>query len=94
VDLISTSVQVLLSVYQYLILARILMSWFPDIANLSIGRLLIRVTEPYMAPFRRHIPPLSIGNAYLDIASLVALIAFSFVKAGIGFVLAYLFHLL
>ncbi len=72
-----------LRLYGYALFARILMSWFPDLGEMSIGRILISITEPYFAPFRRFIPPLSLGGIYLDIASLVALIAYMFVDRAV-----------
>lgn len=76
-------IQWLLDIYGYVLLARVLMSWFPDLSDMAIGRLLVRLTEPYMAPFRRMIPPVSLGRAYVDLSALVALIAYIFVRAAI-----------
>lgn len=72
-----------LRLYGYALFARILMSWFPDLGQMVIGRILIAITEPYFAPFRRFIPPLSLGGVYLDIASLIGLISYMFVDRAV-----------
>lgn len=67
------------TVYQYMIIAYILMSWVPQMRGTSIGQLLERLVEPYLAPFRRFIPPLG----FIDISPIVALIALRFAQSGL-----------
>jgi YggT family protein len=67
------------SVYQYMIIAYILMSWVPQMRDTGIGQLLERLVEPYLAPFRRFIPPLG----FIDISPIVALIALRFAHIGL-----------
>ena len=48
----------LLTLYGYLLLARILISWIRvDYFNPWV-RLLVKLTEPFLAPFRTLVPPL------------------------------------
>lgn len=57
-----------IELYSYLLIARILLSWFPNISWYDQPwRALNDVTEPVMAPFRRLIPP--IGG--IDISPIV-----------------------
>jgi YggT family protein len=57
-----------LELYSYLLLARILLSWFPAINWYNQPwRALSEVTDPVMEPFRRLIPP--IGG--LDLSPIV-----------------------
>ncbi|CAM3264276.1 MULTISPECIES: YggT family protein [Brevibacillus] len=67
------------TVYQYMIIAYILMSWVPQMRDTGIGQLLERLVEPYLAPFRRFIPPLG----FIDISPIVALIALRFAHYGL-----------
>lgn len=67
------------TVYQYMIIGYILMSWVPQMRETSIGQLLERLVEPYLAPFRRFIPPLG----FIDISPIVALIALRFAYYGL-----------
>ncbi|MFD2371085.1 YggT family protein [Brevibacillus sp. GCM10020057] len=67
------------TVYQYMIIAYILMSWVPQMRETGIGQLLERLVEPYLAPFRRFIPPLG----FIDISPVVALIALRFAYYGL-----------
>ncbi|MFF0825581.1 YggT family protein [Brevibacillus sp. NPDC003359] len=70
-------------VYQFMIIAYILMSWVPQMRDTGIGQLLERLVEPYLAPFRRFIPPLG----FIDISPIVALIALRFAYAGLDAIL-------
>lgn len=67
------------TVYQYMIIAYILMSWVPQMRVTGIGQLLERLVEPYLAPFRRFIPSLG----FIDISPIVALIALRFASYGL-----------
>ncbi|MED1796887.1 YggT family protein [Brevibacillus nitrificans] len=67
------------TVYQYMIIAYILMSWVPQMRETGIGQLLERLVEPYLAPFRRFIPTLG----FIDISPIVALIALRFASYGL-----------
>lgn len=69
--------QVLLFIIRYLptlMFVYFLMSWFPGARESKIGRLLGKIFEPILEPFRRIIPPIGI----FDISSLIAFIAFQF----------------
>lgn len=52
------------------IVARALLSWFPDMQNGSLGRALYNVTEPILAPFRQVVP--MVGQ--FDISPIVAIL--------------------
>ena len=59
-----------------LIFARVLMSWIPSMANNSIGKFVHDVTEPFLGPLRKVIPPISM----IDISPIVAFILLSVLK--------------
>ncbi|MBM7565728.1 YggT family protein [Paenibacillus sacheonensis] len=67
-------------IYQYMIIAYVLLSWLPGLRDSFIGELLSKLVEPYLAPFRRFIP--SIGGV-IDISPIVALFALRFVAYGL-----------
>ena len=71
---------ILLSVLNLLILIRVLMSWFPIDPNNPIARLLIDITEPVLAPFRRIIPRIGM----FDLSPLAALLVLQFLGGIIG----------
>lgn len=71
---------ILLSVLNLLILIRVLMSWFPIDPNNPIVRLLIDITEPVLAPFRRIIPRIGM----FDLSPLAALLVLQFLGGIIG----------
>jgi YggT family protein len=69
----------LLTVYWLVVLARVLMSWFPirpGTPVASVYVLLRDLTEPVLAPLRRVIPPVGM----LDMSSLVLIIGLAILR--------------
>lgn len=91
--LIISTISWLLNLYWYFILARILISWFPDVHETGIGRFIVRVTEPYLAPFRRYIPALRFSSVSIDISVIVAIFAYYFIEDAVLFILTYVLQL-
>lgn len=73
-------------IYRLLMIAYVLMSWAPQVRGTRIGELLERLVEPYLAPFRRIIPPLGI----IDLSPIVAFLALYFAEDGVYFLLSLL----
>lgn len=75
---------VLMAIQIYLILCiiYIFMSWFPNARETSFGRMVGRLVEPYLQPFRSIIPPLGM----IDISPIVAIFALNFAMYGVGFI--------
>ncbi|MEZ4711028.1 MAG: YggT family protein [Caldilineaceae bacterium] len=62
----------LVGLYTFVLLARILMSWIPNLDPYHpIAQLLYQITEPVLDPARRIIPPLGM----IDISPIVVFIA-------------------
>ncbi|AZK49018.1 YggT family protein [Paenibacillus lentus] len=57
-------------IYFYMVLIYILMSWVPNVRESFIGELLGKLVEPFLAPFRRFIPPIM---GVIDISPIVAI---------------------
>lgn len=66
-------------IYRCLIFIYVFMSWLPNVRNSVIGEIIAKLVEPYLAPFRKMIPPL-LG---FDISPIFALITLTFVSAGL-----------
>jgi YggT family protein len=67
----------LLFVYQWVIFARILMSWIriePGTAVASVYSVVFNLTEPVLGPMRRAIPPMRMGMAALDLSPIIVFI--------------------
>ncbi len=62
-------INLLFEIYSYLVLARILLSWFPVDRNNPVVDFIYRATEPILAPFRIVIP---IGMMGLDLSPILA----------------------
>lgn len=79
-------VDLLYNIYFYMILAYILMSWLPNARESFIGDLLGKLVEPYLAPFRRFIPPI-MGT--IDISPIVALYVLRLARYGLMSLILY-----
>jgi YggT family protein len=82
VNTINNFIGALGSIYRWLLIAYILLSWVPNIRDSFIGELLGKIVEPYLAPFRKIIPPI---GGMLDISPIIAFIALNFVIKGIQY---------
>ena len=56
--------------FNIVLLARVVWSWFDPVPSGGIGRILLDLTEPVLAPIRRLLPPMQ----FLDFAPLVAFV--------------------
>jgi YggT family protein len=61
----------------WLLIARSLLSWFPDLQRYQVVRLLYDITDPIIQPLRRVIPPIG----FLDISVMIA-VMFLFVLSA------------
>lgn len=76
ISTVITLVSLVIQIYSFLILIRVLLSWVnPDpyhpTINHPIVQTLYQITDPFLEPFRRIIPP--IGGT-IDISPVVALL--------------------
>ncbi len=62
-------INLVFQIYSYLVLARILISWFPVDRNNPLIDFIYRITEPILAPFRVIIP---LGMMGLDLSPILA----------------------
>ncbi|MDQ0192563.1 YggT family protein [Paenibacillus wynnii] len=83
---IESIIDILFNIYFFMIIFYVLMSWLPNVRDSFIGELLSKLVEPYLAPFRKIIPPL-FGT--LDISPFIALIVLEFAAGGLKSILRY-----
>lgn len=75
---IAKIIDVLLSIYMWIIIARAIISWVnPDPYN-QIVQFLYRVTEPVMAPVRRWLPLRGMG---IDFSPIVIILVIIFLQS-------------
>lgn len=76
---VASYVSALVWIYSVLILIRILLTWVPRMPENAALRTVVGfvedVTEPYLALFRRIIPPLRGGPGLIDISPIIAIFA-------------------
>ena len=66
-----------LEIYFYVLLVRVLLSWFPNLQGSPLVSTLSSITDPYLNVFRGLIPPL--GG--LDLSAIIAFIALNLVQS-------------
>ena len=73
----------LLNIFLVLIFVRIVLSWFPPSGGVidQIREIVGRATEWAMAPLRRVLPPVRLGNAGLDLSPMVLIFGIYILRA-------------
>ncbi len=72
-------------IYEFLIVAYCLLSWFPGAYESKVGQIICRLCEPYLEMFD-FIPPI----AGISFSPIVALVVLEFVERGLLFLLSLL----
>lgn len=67
------------TVYSFMLIAYILMSWIPALQGSAAGRFLHVVCEPYLSFFRKFIPPIGM----IDISPIVAFFVLRYIEQGV-----------
>lgn len=70
--------------YQFVIFAAIIISWFPIEPGSGLERVrdvLQALTEPVLGPLRRAIPAVRLGGFALDLSPLIVLIGLSILRS-------------
>ncbi|CAM4508564.1 uncharacterized protein YggT (Ycf19 family) [Paenibacillus endophyticus] len=75
------------SIYSFMIIGYVLLSWLPNARESFIGVFLAKLVEPYLGIFRRFIPPI---GGMLDLSPIIALFALRFVAMGLVAVIEFL----
>lgn len=68
-----------LRIYETMILIYIIMSWVPESRSTQLGRFLASCVEPYLAIFRKIIPPIGM----FDFAPIVAFVILDLAMEGL-----------
>lgn len=83
------TIEVFFNIMLLLILARIIISWLPQLRYNQISEIVFSLTEPVLGPFQRLIPPIGM----IDISPMVAIITLSIAQQILLFVVASAFGL-
>lgn len=65
--------------YSYALIIYILMSWFPNARDTSIGRFLTTICEPYLEPFRKIVPTIGM----FDFSPIIAFFVLNLAAQGV-----------
>jgi YggT family protein len=67
-------VYLIVEIYLYVLIARIVLSWFPISSSSPITpvvRALSAVTDPVLKPLRKVLPPLNLGGMGIDLSPII-----------------------
>ncbi|MFP5224134.1 MAG: YggT family protein [Actinomycetota bacterium] len=75
----------LITLYTFILLARVLLSWFPQLpaGARPVAEVIYTLTEPVLRWARPLLPPLRIGNIALDMSILLLFVGLSLLQAAI-----------
>ena len=71
------------SIYSFMLIIYILMSWVPALQESSFGRFIGKMCEPYLGFFRKFIPPIGM----IDFSPIIAILLLNFIERGVRIVL-------
>lgn len=83
---VESIIVLLAQIYQYMIIIYVLLSWLPNLRDSFIGETLGKLVEPYLAPFRRFIPPIF---GMIDISPIVAVFVLNIASYGLVSLISY-----
>ena len=75
----------LVNVYIFVIIGRIILSWFPRSTGImgTIGDIFYGLTEPVLGPVRRVMPMIAMGGMGLDLSPIIVLLVLQIVVKGL-----------
>jgi len=79
-DVIYRVIMNLQTIYTFMIIGYVLLSWLPNARESFIGVFLGKLVEPYLGVFRRFIPPI---GGMLDLSPILAVFALQFIAYGL-----------
>ena len=71
-------VYLIVEIYLYVLIARIVLSWFPMSGNsplTPVVKVLGAVTDPVLKPLRKVLPPLNVGGMGIDLSPILLCVA-------------------
>ncbi|QCR31722.1 YggT family protein [Lysinibacillus sp. SGAir0095] len=82
-------ISIAFSIYSFMLIIYILMSWVPAAQQSGFGRLLGKLCEPYLGFFRKFIPPIGM----IDFSPIIGILLLSFIERGVKIVLLNIFNM-
>ena len=91
-SLIGTLLGLVLTVFWWILIARVILDWSVVLAGppawggfrAKAINVVIRITEPVLAPVRKVVPPLRIGGVSIDLAFILVFFAIVILRGLVG----------
>jgi YggT family protein len=80
-------VYLIVEIYLYILIARILLSWFPISEGspiMPVVKVLSAVTDPVLRPLRRVLPPINLGGMGVDLSPIILCVVLEIILFSIG----------
>ncbi len=80
-------VYLILEIYLFILIARIILSWFPTSPGTplaTVTRALAYVTDPVLNVFRRVLPPINLGGMGIDLSPIIVCVLLEIILQIIG----------
>jgi len=87
---ITSIISIAFSIYSFMLIIYILMSWVPSAQGSKFGQILAKACEPYLGFFRKFIPPIGM----IDLSPIIAILLLSFIERGVMIVISNIYNVL
>jgi YggT family protein len=75
--ILGKTLEILLSIYIWIILIRAVLSWFPSYSRIPIAHLLFRLTDPFLGKVRQFFP---LPRMAVDISPVIAILVLLLIR--------------
>jgi YggT family protein len=79
VSALAEIIDILLKSLEIVILVRVILSWANADSYNQFVRIIVMISEPFLAPFRKLLPPWKLGG--LDLSPMFAILSLFFIRA-------------
>lgn len=74
------SIDYFFSVLNFLIIARIVLSWLSQNTHSTVNRIIYQLTEPILLPFRNLLLKIGLGRGMIDFSPILAVLALDVIR--------------
>lgn len=88
VDILISAVRYFMMFLQFVIIARVLMSWFPSSREGPVSTLIYSLSEPVLGPIRRLLQRTPLSGTMIDLSPIFALMMLRVVESVVVSIIA------
>lgn len=65
----------------WVFILRVVLEFFPPLQTNAVGKAIIRISEPALAPIRRVFRPMSFGDTVIDLSAVIVVLVLYYLRA-------------